>query len=106
MKIIKYSKALRKKLAAQAVRSEDQSPKFKIKSEQFKKQLEKARIFTNRHYKNGLQYYKLRVLWEIAENHGIWEAITNTFNIGYLQGYQAAQRNARKRAKAAAKKPK
>lgn len=72
----------------------------KNKAEQFKKQLEEANIFREKHYKYGLELYKLRVLLEIAQEQEAWEAITNSFDYGYMVGYKAAQRNARKKAKA------
>ena len=69
------------------------------KVEQFKKQLIEAHIFREKHYKNGLELLKLRVLLDIANKKGAWEAITNVFDFGYMVGYKAAQRNARKKEK-------
>lgn len=81
---------------------EAQEGKYKTKAEQFKRQLKEAHIFREKHYKYGLELIKLRVLLEIARDSEPWDAITNAFNYGYMVGYKAAQRNARKKAKAAA----
>ena len=83
-------------------RAAAQEGKYKTKAEQFKKQLEEAHIFREKHYKYGLELMKLRVLLELAQEQEAWEGITNAFNYGYMVGYKAAQRNARKKAKAAA----
>lgn len=81
--------------------AEAQEAQYKIKSEQFKKQLEEARKFREKHYKWGLELHKYRYLREL-ERAEEWEGITNAFNYGYMVGYKAAQRNARKKRKAAA----
>ena len=78
-----------------------QEHKYIKKVEQFKKQLEKARQFREKHFKWGMELNKYRYLREL-ESAEEWEGITNAFNYGYMMGYQAAQRNARKKKKAAA----
>ena len=78
-----------------------QEDRYKIKSEQFKKQLEEARKFRQKRFKYGLELVKLRYLLEL-EYAEEWEGIINAFDYGYMVGYKAAQRNARKKAKAAA----
>lgn len=81
--------------------AEAQEAQYKIKSEQFKKQLEEAHKFREKRFNYGLELAKVRYLYEL-EHTQEWEGITNAFNYGYMVGYKAAQRNARKKKKAAA----
>ena len=97
-------KELRTKYGYREPSAEDlaaQESKYIKKVEQFKKQLEKARKFREKHFKWGMELNKYRYLREL-ESAEEWEGITNAFNYGYMMGYQAAQRNARKKKKAAA----
>lgn len=82
-------------------RREALEKEYKTKSERFKKQLEEALKFRQNHFKYGLELAKVRYLLEL-ERAEEWEGITNAFNYGYMVGYKAAQRNARKKTKAAA----
>lgn len=81
--------------------AEAQEVQYKTKSEQFKKQLEEAHKFREKRFNYGLELAKVRYLYEL-EHTQEWEGITNAFNYGYMVGYKAAQRNARKKKKAAA----
>ena len=82
-------------------RREAMEKEYKTKAERFKKQLEEARKFRQKRFKYGIELAKVRYLLEL-ERAEEWEGITNAFNYGYMVGYKAAQRNARKKAKAAA----
>lgn len=77
--------------------------KYNKKAEQFKKQLEKARIFREKHFKWGMDLNKCRYLVEL-ERAEEWKGVINAFNYGYMMGYHKAQEEARKKKKAAAAK--
>lgn len=98
------TKVKRESRAEDLERAAAQEGKYKTKAALFKKQLKEARTFREKRYKYGLELNKLRVLLEIARDIEPWEAITNAFDYGYMVGYKAAQRNARKKAKAAGNK--
>lgn len=79
-------------------RAEDQGAlkRDAIKIEKFKEQLNRAYIFRSKHFKKGIPIYKMGYLYEL-ENEKPWEGLTNAYNLGYMAGYQAAQRRANKK---------
>ena len=74
---------------------EDQEERYKTRAAKFKKQLEKARVFTEKNNKTGLLFEKGRYLYELEQTKE-WEGIINAFNYGYMMGYQKAQHEAQK----------
>jgi hypothetical protein len=66
-----------------------------VKIEKFKKQLKRAYIFRSKHFKDGIPVYKIGYLYEL-ENEKPFEGVTSAYDLGYMAGYQAAQRRANK----------